>query len=65
MALDLRTKAQKERDERDAKIISDYLASRSESPEYSRHRVHCFLASRYEMTYPTIAKILTAAGVNH
>lgn len=64
MALDLRTDAEKAKAERDAKIVADYLAIRAESPEYSKHRVHCFLAERYGMTYPTISKIVTAAGVN-
>lgn len=62
---DLRTDREKAKAARDHAICNEYRQLRAEQPSTSKHRLHCYIASKYGVTYPTIAKILTEKGINY
>lgn len=62
---DLRTEREKQIEARHIAICNDYRQLREQQPNVSKHRIHCYIASKYGMTYPSIAKILTAKGLNN
>lgn len=60
---DLRTAREKMKDARDKAICNEYRQLRTEQPSMSKHRIHCYLADKHGVTYPTIAKIVTSNGI--
>ena len=61
--IDVRTPAEKARDEKHAAICRAYLALTNQHPECKPHRLMSIVAKQYGMTVPGIKNVLTSRGL--
>ena len=61
--IDVRTPAEKAREERHRAICNAYLAMSNQHPECRPHRLMGVLAGKYGMTVPGIRKVLEQNGL--
>lgn len=61
--IELRTPLQKERAERNAKILEWFPVIRQENPDVSFHRIACAIAERVGCTDETVKNVIINAGL--
>ena len=61
--IDVRTPAEKERDEKHKAICRDYLSLSNQHPDCKPHRLMSIVAKQYGMTVPGIKNVLASRGL--
>lgn len=61
--IDVRTPAEKAREERHRAICRSYLSLTNEHPDCKPHRIMSIVAKQYGMTVPGIKNVLTSRGL--
>ena len=63
MEFDLRTKTEKERDERHEQIRQMFLSLSNEQPNAAPNRIFCAIASQFSMSSMGVRRIVERAGL--